>query len=67
MHHKRDQYPHNLLIKAALNRYLVSDDYLLKLKEGAKRYNLNSEICGLVTQEEEERAIELLGLIPENR
>jgi hypothetical protein len=64
---KKDKYPQDLIIKAALNRYLVSDNYLLQLKEGTKRYNLNGEECGEITKEEEERAIQLLGLILENR
>jgi len=64
---KKNKYPQNLIIKAALNRYLVSDNYLLHLKEGAKRYKLNAEECGTITKEEEERAIQLLGLILENR
>jgi hypothetical protein len=64
---KKAKYPQDLIIKAALNRYLVSDNYLLQLKKGTKRYNLNAEECGEITKEEEERAIQLLGLILENR
>jgi len=64
---KKDQYPQDLIIKAALNRYLMSDNYLLQLKEDVKRYNLNAEECGAVTKEEEDKAIQLFGLDPKDR
>jgi hypothetical protein len=64
---KKDKYPQDLVIKAALNRYLVSDNYILQLKEGVKRYNLNAEECGFVTKEEEDKAIQLFGLDSKDR
>jgi hypothetical protein len=56
-------YPQYLVIKAALNRYKESYGYLWNLKEGASRYNLKGEICGIVTKEEEEAAKKILATL----
>lgn len=53
-------YPQDLVIKAALSRYKESLGYLECLKEGAERYNLKGESCGIVTKEEEESAKKVL-------
>jgi sRNA-binding protein len=53
-------YPQDLVIKEVLNRYKESYGYLWSLKEGAARYNLKGDICGIVTKEEEKVAKKIL-------
>jgi len=47
-YHVKNKYPDNLVIKAALYRYIESSDYLACLIEGAPRYNIKGEISGVV-------------------
>ena len=56
-------YPQDLVIKAALSRYKESLGYLESVEEGAARYNIKGEVCGIVTKEEEEAAKEILATL----
>jgi sRNA-binding protein len=53
-------YRQDLVIKAALSRYRESLGYLECIREGASRYNIKGETCGIVTEEEEEAAKKIL-------
>ena len=44
--HLKKQYPDDLVIKAALYRYMESPGYLACLVQGAPRYNIKSEVVG---------------------
>ena len=56
-------YPKDLVIKAALSRYKESLGYLEFIREGAIRYNLKGEACGIVTKEEEIAAKKILATL----
>ena len=56
-------YPKDLVIKAALSRYKESLGYLEFIREGAIRYNLKGEACGIVTKEEEIEAKKILATL----
>lgn len=45
-HHLKKNYPKDLVIKAALYRYMESPDYLRCVEEGAPRYTIDGEIVG---------------------
>jgi hypothetical protein len=63
-HHKRYQaqnrYPKDLVIKAALYRYMEKPEYLHCLQEGAFRYDIHGTPVEAVTKAEEEKALQLL-------
>lgn len=44
----KKKYPSDLVIKAALYRYMESPEYLSCLRESAPRYNIKGEIAGTV-------------------
>ena len=44
----KNKYPNDLVIKAALYRYMESPGYLACLVEGAPRYNVKGEVVGFV-------------------
>jgi len=46
--HVKKKYPNDLVIKAALYRYMKSPPYLECLVEGAPRYNIEGKIMGTV-------------------
>ena len=56
-------YPKDLIIKWAISRYRESLGYLESIKEGATRYNLKGEACGIITKEEEETARKILATL----
>lgn len=59
-HQAKRQYPPDLVLKAALYRYMEKTEYLLCLKEGASRYNMEGHPVQTVTKEEQEEAIKTL-------
>ena len=56
-------YPQDLVIKAAIYRYIESLGYLELIREGATRYNIKGEACGIVTKEEEKAAKKILSTL----
>ena len=66
-HHKKYQiknhYPQDLVIKAALYRYMEKPEYLLCLQRGALRYNSQGNSTEKVTEAEHEEALRLLKCI----
>ena len=46
--HVKNKYPKDLVIKAALYRYMENPEYLACLVEGAPRYNIEGKIVGSV-------------------
>jgi len=63
-HYKRYQeknrYPKNLIIKAALSRYMETPEYLLCLQEGAFKYDIYGKAVETVTKADQEKALKLL-------
>ena len=59
----KKMYPKDLVIKAALSRYKESLGYLEFIREGAVRYNLKGEACGIITKEEEVAARKILATL----
>jgi sRNA-binding protein len=58
--HFKYLHPEYWAIKSAVFRYKNSYGYLWCLREGASRYNLKGEVCGIVTKEEEKAAKKIL-------
>jgi len=50
LHAVKNRYPNDLVIKAALYRYMESPEYLECLKKGAPRYNIANEIVDYVEE-----------------
>lgn len=44
--HVKNKYPADLVIKAALYRYMETPEYLKCLEEGCPRYNMEGQIAG---------------------
>ncbi|MGC8483232.1 MAG: ProQ/FINO family protein [Thermodesulfobium sp.] len=63
-HYKRYQvqnrYPKDLIIKAALSRYMEKREYLLCLQEGSSKYDIHGNAVETITQAEQEEALQRL-------
>ncbi len=59
-YHLKNRYPKDLVIKAALHRYMIKPEYLHCLQAGTSRYDCQGNPTDKVTEAEQEEALKIL-------